>query len=237
VLNTDSKTVDFMRGVLDELVDVFGSEYIHLGGDEVPAAEWSASPAAGDRMRQLGLSDPGDLLGWWITQLADHLKGLGRRVVLWDELVEHGAPPGATIMAWRGRERVAAALRAGHDVVATPHTDMYLNYPQAAGPGEPLSIADGDNADIGVTSLATTYAYDPEPAEPIGTGARVIGVQGNLWTEYAPTPQRAEYDLMPRLAAVAEVAWGSPRDEADLRERLVTHLRRLDAAGIGYRPL
>jgi hexosaminidase len=159
-------------------------------------------------------------------------------VVLWDELVEHGAPEGSTIMAWRDRVRVADALAAGHDVIATPHTDLYLNYPQAAGPGEPLSIADGENMHIGVTSLSQVYAYDPEPGEQAGAGGgTVIGVQGNLWTEYAPTPERAEYDLMPRLAAVAEVAWGSERDEAGLRARLVTHLRRLDAAGIAYRPL
>jgi hexosaminidase len=243
VLNTADETVEFMRNVLTELVDVFPSEFIHLGGDEVPPTEWAASPAARERMAEQGITDPQDLLGWWIGELAEHLKGLGRRVVLWDELVEHGAPAGSTIMAWRDRDRVLAALRAGHDVIATPHTEVYLNYPQAAGPGEPLSIADGDDMNIDVTSLGRVYAYDPEPGEAApevaSSGARVVGLQGNLWAEYAPSPERAEYDLMPRLAAVAEVAWGTAgeRDDADLRARLVTHLARLDAAGIGYRPL
>jgi hexosaminidase len=139
-------------------------------------------------------------------------------------------------MAWRDRNRVIAALEAGHDVVATPHTDMYLNYPVSDDPGEPLSIASHGAPGFGPTPLSKMYAYDPEPG-PIDGTARVIGVQGNLWTEYAASPERAEYDLLPRLAAVAEVAWGSPRDEESLWARLVTHLRRLDAAGISYRPL
>jgi hexosaminidase len=236
VLNTEESTVEFVQNVLDELMDVFPSPYIHLGGDEVPLDEWSASPAAQARIAELGLDGPGSVLGWWIGRVAEHVTSKGRVAVVWDELVGQ-APPGAVVMAWRARDRVVAALEAGHDVVATPNSDLYLNYPASLDPGEPLSIASHGLPGFGPTPLSKMYAYDPEPGSEPENGARVIGVQGNLWTEYAPTPERAEYDLMPRLAAVAEVAWGSARDEAGLRERLVTHLRRLDAAGIGYRPL
>ncbi len=238
VLNVADSTVSFMRDVLDELLTVFPSAYIHLGGDEVPEQEWAASAEAKTRLTDLGLRRPSDLLGWWMTRLSDHLVARGRRPVLWDELVGAGAPEGAVIMAWRDQDRVAAALAAGHDVVATPHTTMYLNYPEAQGPGEPLSIADGSTTDgVGPLPLERIYRYDPSPPRPLGGPGRVIGAQGNLWTEYAPTPARAEYDLMPRLAAVAEVGWGGPGDEAGLRAGLVEHLVRLDAAGISYRPL
>ena len=240
VLNVEDDTVQFVKHVLDELVDVFPSRYIHLGGDEVDAGEWASSESARARMAELGLEQPQDLLGWWMRRLSDHLESHGRTAVLWDELVGQGAPPGAVIMAWRNEDRVRAAVAAGHRVVATPHTSMYLNYPSSSAPGEPLSIADGvtSDPDIGVLPFARVYAYDPGAYDPgILAGAGVIGVQGSLWTEYAPTPGRAEYDLMPRLAAVAEVGWGGPRDQADLQRRMVRHLQRMDAAGVGYRPL
>jgi hexosaminidase len=225
VLNAEESTVAFVANVLDELLDVFGSPYIHLGGDEVPSAEWAASPAARRRLSELGLAEPGDLLGWWLTRLAAHVTSRGRRAVIWDEGVPR-APADAVVMAWRDEKRVAAAREAGHDVVATPHTRTYLNYPAAAGPAEPLSI--GSDGSHGPLPLAAVRAYDPGP---------VLGVQGSLWTEYAASPARAEYDLMPRLAAIAEVGWGAPGDLAGLMSRLPEHVRRLDAAGIGYRPL
>jgi hexosaminidase len=239
VLNAEERTVTFILTVLDELLDVFPSPYIHLGGDEVLTGEWAASPAAQARITELGLDSADDLLGWWIGRLAEHVESRGRRVVLWDELIGRGAPPNALIMAWRGEDRVKAALTAGYDVVATPHTSMYLNYPASSAPGEPLSIADGVTTDgIGVLPLSRVYAYDPQPDGPFAGEAAVIGAQGNLWTEYAPTPARAEYDLMPRLSAVAEVGWGTSSGEVDdLARRLNGHLQRLDAAGIGYRPL
>jgi hexosaminidase len=142
-------------------------------------------------------------------------------------------------MAWRGEERVAEALRAGHDVIATPHTTTYLNYPAAEGGDEPLSIASRPSAVFhGPLTLARIHAYEPVPAgAPAGApGPSVLGLQGNLWSEYAATPGRAEYDLMPRLSAIAEVGWGVQDGAEDLETALGRHLPRLDAAGIGYRP-
>jgi hexosaminidase len=236
VLNCDDATVQVIREVLDELVEVFPSPLIHLGGDEVPPAEWAANAGARARMDKLGLTDPEDLLGWWISELADHLRGHDRRVVVWDELVGRGAPAEAIIMAWRGQDRVASALRAGHDVIATPCPYTYLDYNESMADGEPLSIG------FGPTPLSKVYEYDPEPADAPAGDAKVLGLQGNLWCEYLPTPARAEYNLLPRLSAIAEVGWSGPAqialpDEArpDFATRLEQQLRRYDAAGFNYR--
>ncbi|MBV1851632.1 beta-N-acetylhexosaminidase [Catellatospora tritici] len=231
VLNCDDATVQVMREVLDELVDVFPGELIHLGGDEVPPREWLEGASGRARMAELGLTDPEDLLGWWINQLADHLRGHGRRVVVWDELVGRGVPKDALIMAWRAQDRVVAALRDGHDVVATPQSHVYLDYNESMAEGEPLSIG------FGPTPLSTVYGYDPEPTDAPDNGHRVVGVQGNLWAEYLPTPARAEYNLLPRLCAVAEAGWGTRGDEAEFRRRLAAQLPRFDAMGVTYRPL
>ncbi|BCJ73103.1 beta-hexosaminidase [Catellatospora sp. IY07-71] len=228
VLNCDDATVDFMRHVLDELVDVFPAAYVHLGGDEVPPGEWAANPAARERMAQLGLTDPEDLLGWWITVLADHLRTHGRRVVVWDELVKRGAPADAVVMAWRDEAKVAAALEAGHDVVATPQSHVYLDHAESDQAGEPLSIG-------GHSPLDRVYGYDPEPADAPDGGNRVIGVQGNLWGEYLPTVGRAAYSLLPRLSAIAEAGWGTRGEYADFRARLDVMLARFDALGVAYR--
>jgi hexosaminidase len=232
VLNCDDATVDVIRDVLDELMDVFPSPFIHLGGDEVPPGEWAVNVGAQKRMAELGLTDPEGLLGWWIGRLTEHVRSRGRTAVVWDELVGSGVADGTVVMAWRGEGRVAEALTAGHRVVACPHTRLYLNYPASDAPGEPLSIADGGSPEVVTIPLSTMYGYRPGTADD-----GVVGIQANLWTEYAATPERAEYDLMPRLAAVAEVAWGTADSLDEFTDRLRAHLRRLDAAGIGYRPL
>ncbi|MEV6525553.1 beta-N-acetylhexosaminidase [Longispora sp. NPDC051575] len=222
VLNVERSTVEFMCGVLDELIDVFPSEYIHLGGDEVPPREWSENPGARALMAELGIGTPEGLLGWWIRQLADHLATRGRKVIVWDELVGAGAPADAVVMAWRGPERVDEALAAGHPVIATPQSHLYLDHAESLAPGEPLSIT-------GPLPLDKVYGYRP--------GDGVLGVQGNLWTEYLPNAARAEYNLLPRLAAVAEVAWGTAGDVAGFRERLATQVLRYEAEGVNYRAL
>jgi hexosaminidase len=236
ILNVEDSTVAFFRHVVDEVIDVFPGPWIHLGGDEVPADEWAASESARRRMARLGLARPEQLLGWWVDQMAAHVRARGRRAVVWDELAGQ-VPPETVVMAWRGEERVAEALRAGHDVIATPHTTTYLNYPASDGDGEPLSIASRPSAVFhGPLTLAQIHAYDPVPAQAPAEGPAVLGLQGNLWAEYAATPSRAEYDLMPRLAAIAEVGWGVQDGVEGVQEALGRHLHRLDAAGIGYRP-
>jgi hexosaminidase len=237
ILNVEDSTVSFFRDVLDEVIDVFPGPYVHLGGDEVPADEWAASAGARQRMARLGYARPEELLGWWIDQMAAHVRARGRRAVVWDELAGR-VPPETVVMAWRGEGRVVEALRAGHDVIATPHTMTYLNYPAADGDGEPLSIASRPSAVFhGPLPLARIHAYEPVPeSAPPAPEPSVLGLQGNLWAEYAATPGRAEYDLMPRLAAIAEVGWGVQDGAEGVETALERHLDRLDAAGIGYRP-
>jgi len=221
VLNVEDATVDFMRDVLDELVDVFPFEYVHVGGDEVPPDEWAASPAAKARMAGEGLSTVDGLLGWWMRQLSAHLARHGRRMAAWDEIIEHAPPTDTTIVAWRGVDRVEAALRAGLPVIAAPFTHTYFDWAESDAPDEPLAIA-------GVLPLETVYGYDP---------GDVLGTQGQLWSEYLPTTDMVEWRAFPRLAALAEVAWSGSGDYAEFRARLATHLRRLDALGVNYRPL
>ncbi|ONK15514.1 beta-N-acetylhexosaminidase [Streptomyces sp. MP131-18] len=223
VLNAADETVAFVRHVLDELTDVFPFRYVHIGGDEVPPHEWRASPAARRRAAEEGLPGPDQLLGWWSARLARHLSGLGRRAAVWDELIEHGVPEGTAVFAWRTSERVTLALRQGLDVIAAPQERTYLDWSESDAPQEPLAIRAG-------LPMSEVYGYAP----PDG----VLGVQGQLWSEYLPTPELVEWRAFPRLAALAEVGWSTGgRDFAEFRRRLTAHLPLLDALGVGYRPL
>ncbi|WP_433225785.1 beta-N-acetylhexosaminidase [Microtetraspora malaysiensis] len=221
VLNVSDRAAGFARDVLDELCDVFPSRYVHIGGDEVRGGEWAASPEAARRVASEGLTGPAALLGWWGRLLADHLRGLGRRAVAWDDMLDHDPPDDMVIMAWRGVDRIEAALRAGHDVVAAPHTHTYLDYAQSDAPGEPLCITGP------LLSLETAYEFD--------AGEGVLGMQAQLWSEYLPTKERFDYNAFPRLCAVAEAAWSSGRDLGDFTRRLTAHLPLLDEMGVRYR--
>ena len=225
VLNTSDDALAFMRDVLDEVVDVFPFAYLHLGGDEVPLDEWTASPAARERVATEGLGGTGELLGWWIKKMGEHLAGRGRRIAVWDELVEAGPPKDALVFAWRGAERVTAALDAGHNVVAVPHEYVYFDYAETDAPAEPQAIR-------GTTSLSRVYGFEPVPE---GADGRVLGTQGMLWSEYLPTPKLVQWRAFPRLAALAEVAWSGQGD--GFEERLRAHLLRLDQAGVAYNDL
>ncbi len=231
VLNVSDETMNVVKHILDELVDVFPFQVVHIGGDECPTEEWQQSPAALARVQELGLSGVDELQGWYAAELAKHLGGHGRRIAVWDELLERGVPADAVIFGWQGEERVLAALEAGHDVVAAPHTHTYLDYAESDSPDEPLAIR-------GTTPVEKVYAYRPQPPEVADAPGRVLGPQGQLWTEYLPTPELVEYRAFPRLAAIAELGWDGPGgDFADFRQRLAGHLGRLDAAGVCYRPL
>jgi hexosaminidase len=212
-----------MRDVLDEVADVFGFEFVHIGGDEVPPDEWDASADAVRRITAEGLSGPAALAGWWSRELAAHLARLGRRAGVWDEVMEQGVPDGAAIFAWQAVDRVELAVSTGHDVVAAPVEHTYLDWREAASPDEPPAIA-------GDLPLENVFGYDP-PGE-------VLGVQGQLWSEYLTTPELVEWRAFPRLTAIAEVGWCTgTRDFVEFRQRLTRHLHRLDRMGVNYRPL
>lgn len=221
ILNVSDTAIRFVKDVLDELVEVFPFELVHIGGDEVPPDEWAGSPFAAERVHAAGLSRVDDLVGWWARELAGHLAGHGRRVAVWDEVLAYGPPPGAVIFAWRDETRVRAAREAGFEVVAAPQEYMYLDWAESDRPDEPLAIN-------GTIPLAQVYSYQP---------GEVSGVQGQLWSEYLPTPDLVEWRAFPRLAALAEIGWTAARPPfAAFRERLQGHLRRLDALGVHYRP-
>lgn len=224
ILNLSDATLGFVLDVLDEVMDVFPFEFVHIGGDEVPTEEWEASLDARARAAALGLADVAALQGWFAGRLADHLAARGRKVGIWDELVDRRPPPGATVFAWQGEQRVRVALDAGHPTVAAPQSHTYLDWAETVDdPAEPLAIN-------GPLPLEKVYGYRPDDG--------VIGVQGQVWSEYLPTTDLVEWRAFPRLAALAELGWSGPGgDFGEFRQRLAGHLGRLDRMGVRYRPL
>jgi hexosaminidase len=231
ILNAEPRTIAFMQDVLGEVLQLFPSQFIHVGGDEAVKTQWQSSPRIQARIRELGLKNEEELQSWFIRQMDAYLTARGRRLVGWDEILEGGLAPGATVMSWRGVRGGIAAARAGHDVVMTPTTHTYFDYYQSQNRETDPPIGN-------LLPLDSVYAYEPIPAdlEPEYT-QHVLGTQGQLWTEYMSNPRQVEYMAFPRMTALAEVAW-TPRerkDFTDFRRRLDVHLRRLDGLHVNYR--
>jgi hexosaminidase len=234
ILNPSEKTISFMQDVLAEVIELFPSPFIHIGGDEAVKTQWEASPAIRARMTEVGARDMHELQSYFIRRIDQFLTGQGRRLVGWDEILEGGLAPGATVMSWRGVKGGIEAARAGHDVVMAPDPQTYLNHYQSDDTaGEPLAME-------GVVPLGLVYGYNPIPTELSPDQSRhILGVQGQLWTEYLQTGQQLEYMAFPRLCALAEVGWSSAssRQDGSFYERLRGHLKRLKMLGVNYRPL
>ncbi|WP_329261657.1 beta-N-acetylhexosaminidase [Streptomyces sp. NBC_01478] len=229
VLGVHDEVLDFCRTVLDEVMDVFPSPYIHVGGEECPTAEWTHSAAARERALAQGLSSPAALHGWFLGQIGEFLVQRGRRPVGW---AETGAelPLDFTVMTWRDAAHTLTAARRGHPVVNAEHRATYLDYAQSADPGEPPAQPGG------VVDLRTVHAHDPVPEDAErGATERVLGTQAQLWTEFVTTPERIEYLTYPRLCALADRAWSGATDWTDFRSRLDDHTARLAALGVRYR--
>ncbi|MGW3122138.1 beta-N-acetylhexosaminidase [Streptomyces sp. NPDC001107] len=235
VLAPTDNTLRFYEGVFEELLGLFPSEFIHVGGDECLKDQWRQSPAAQARIKELGLADEDELQAWFIGHFDTWLTARGRRLIGWDEILEGGLAQGAAVSSWRGYEGGVAAARAGHDVVMCPEQYVYLDHRQAAGEDEPVPIGY-------VRTLEDVYRFEPVPPELTpGQAAHVLGTQANVWTEVMEDPARVDYQTYPRLSAFAEVAWSAlpapeERDFADFERRMAVHYRRLDALGVGYRP-
>ncbi len=234
ILNAEPSTVQFMQNVLTEVLGIFPSRYIHIGGDEADKAKWKTSPAIQARIRELGVGDERGLQSWFIRQMDDFLVGHKRRLVGWDEILEGGLADNAVVMSWRGTQGGIDAARAGHDVIMTPTSHTYLDYYQSRDQAhEPLAIG-------GFLPLATVYAFEPVPAElEPRFAAHVLGAQAQVWTEYLAGGKQVEYMAFPRLTALAEVVWTpvGRKDYADFLGRLERHLARLQALDVDFRPL
>src|SRR6266571_1382288 len=213
ILNPSDSAIHFMQDVLTEVLALFPGHWIHTGGDEAPKQQWQASPVAQERIRQLGLHSENELQSWLTAQMSQWLAARGRALIGWDEILEggmEGLAPNAVVMSWRGIEGSIAAAQAGHDVVMTPTSNTYFDYYQSADTlAEPLAIG-------GFLPLDSVYVYEPIPPALDSVQARhVLGTQGQIWTEYDTTPKDVEYQVFPRLVALAEVAW-TPREQKNI---------------------
>lgn len=230
--NVKPATFAFLEDVLTEVMALFPFEYLHLGGDEAIKPQWENDPATQARIKELGLKNEHELQSWFIRQIEKFLTQHGRKLVGWDEILEGGLAKTATVMSWRGIKGAIESAKHGNDAIMCPNQYLYFNFNETVSPeteplAYPLSLP-----------LEKVHAYEPIPTELSPDEARsIIGVQGQLWTEYIPTTSRLEYMSFPRVCALAEVAW-SPRERPDFPHflnRLKTHLRRLDCQDVRYR--
>jgi hexosaminidase len=226
--NVDEATFAFLESVLSEVMDIFPGRYIHIGGDEADKYQWRHSRQVQARRRALGLKDDMALQSWFVTRIEKFLVANGRRLIGWDEILEGGLPPEATVMSWRGMQGAVEAARQGHDVVLSPSDVTYLNRMQSEEADEPP----GHDYP---TPLQAVYGFEPVPPELTAAQAtHVLGTQANLWTEHVRTEPRVEHMVFPRLSALAEVAWSqqAARDFDGFLQRLAPQMRRFEAAGI-----
>ena len=234
ILNVEESTMLFYQDVLCEVMELFPSPFIHIGGDEAIKDQWKASDRAQARMAELGLRDEDELQSWFIRRMDEFLASHGRKLVGWDEILEGGLASGAMVMSWRGEEGGIAAANSGHDVVMTPSKRVYFDqYQSENSKDEPLAIG-------GFMPVEQVYQYEPVPAALDEKAAgRILGAQGQLWTEYvrrsgpcgvyglpAPARWRKSFGLQRQ-----------PRQFSEFLPRLKLHLERLKLLGVNYRPL
>jgi hexosaminidase len=201
-------TFTFLEDVLDEVIELFPGQYIHIGGDECPKTRWKECAQCQKRMKVEGLSDEHELQSYFIQRIEKYLNARGKKIIGWDEILEGGLAPNAAVMSWRGEEGGIAAAKAGHDVVMTPGFALYFDHYQGDPQNEPVAIG-------GNTSLKKVYSYEPIPASLDQNEQRfILGAQANVWTEYIKTPEHVEYMTYPRALALAEVVW-SPKEARD----------------------
>lgn len=222
------ETFQFLEDVLTEVMDLFPSPYIHIGGDECPKTTWKNSTFCQDLIRREKLGNEEGLQSYFIKRMDAFLTKKGRKLIGWDEILEGGISPNATIMSWRGEEGGIAAVKEGHQAIMTPTSHVYLDYYQGDPATEPLAIG-------GYLPIEKVYEYEPIPAGLSKEEAsRILGTQANVWTEYIREPGHLDYMTFPRATALAEVAWTQPnrKNYADFVRRLGVHLVRLESLGI-----
>lgn len=226
---TKESTFKFLEDVFDEVFELFPSELIHIGGDECPKASWKVCPHCQSMIKKHGLKDEFELQSYFVTRMEKYINSKGRQIIGWDEILQGGLAPNAKVMSWLGEEGGIKAAQQHHEVVMSPHQKYYLDYWQADPFSEPLAMS-------GPTTLRTMYEYEPIPAVLTPEEAKyIIGVEGCVWTEYMPTPERVEYMAWPRMCAIAETGWSNVSKDWDgFTRRLEKHFNRLDGMEVGY---
>jgi len=228
----NDSTFIFLEDVLTEVMELFPSQYIHIGGDEATKTEWERCAKCQARIESEDLADEAELQSYFVRRIEKFLVSKGRRLIGWDEILEGGLAPEATVMSWRGIAGGIAAARSGHDAVMTPTSNCYFDYYQGRQDLEPLAIG-------GFLPLSRVYDYEPVPDSlSVDEARHILGAQANLWTEYIPTPEHAQYMTLPRMAAIAEVVWSPKKgkDWNDFARRIATQLDRYRARGYHYAP-
>ncbi len=230
-------TFEFVEGVLAEIVDLFPSKYVHIGGDEAPKGRWQACPECQKRIKDEGLKDENELQSYFMHRVENFLAKHGRSVIGWDEILDGGISKTATIMAWRGPHRGILAAKLGNKVIMTPKTHCYLDYCQTSNRvanGEP--ICGGRNGKRPIP-LRKAYSFDPYDQLNDVERGYIVGVQGNMWTEYVPNFDHVQNMILPRMAAIAEVGWSYGNKDYDDFSRRMHLLRKLyDKCGYKYAP-
>ena len=226
------ETFKFLENVLDEVCEMFPSKYIHIGGDECPKDEWKKCPTCQKRIKDEGLADEHQLQSYFIQRIEKYLNSKNRQIIGWDEILEGGLAPGATVMSWRGIKGGIAAAKEKHNVIMSPNSHMYFDHYQSENKEkEPLAIG-------GFLPLDKVYSYEPIPEELTADEQQyVLGAQANVWTEYIPSIKQVEYMLFPRICALSEVVWSpkAKKDFVDFEKRMETEYVRMDKFGINYR--
>ncbi|MDC7217889.1 MAG: family 20 glycosylhydrolase [Spirochaetales bacterium] len=226
----NDSTFIFLEDILSEVMDLFPSTYIHIGGDEANKTDWKNCPKCQQRIKDEGLKDENELQSYFIKRIEKFLNSKGRRLIGWDEILEGGLAPEATVMSWRGESGGIEAAKMNHDVVMTPEGYLYFDRYQGDPTLEPKAFG-------GFTQLRRVYEYDPVPAELTEQeGKHVLGAQANVWSEYIPNEKHVEYMIMPRMAALSEILW-SPKEARnwdDFSQRMETQYRRYEKMGVNY---
>ena len=234
VLQVSEGTVSFAENLVREVAALFPGSPFHIGGDECPTTQWESSPIARAVMAEREMREPRDLQGLFTERLASTLRRLGHEVIAWDEVLDASVPEGTIIAAWRDAAKGREAAERGLDVIMAPMQWVYFDWLNSADPNEPVAIA----APPAVTTLERVYEFSVVPDQlPDELRARIRGAQAQLWTEYIATREHLDYMAFPRLCAFAEVVWGTAGSFEEFRVRLTSHLERLRALGVGFRPL
>lgn len=225
-----AETFTFLENILTEVMALFPSEYIHIGGDESPKVRWKACPHCQKRIKDENLKDEHELQSYFIQRIEKFVNSKGRKIIGWDEILEGGLAPNAAVMSWRGTEGGIAAAKQKHFVVMSPGSHCYFDHYQGEPKNEPIAFG-------GYTNVEKVYSFNPIPKELSEEQSKyILGAQANLWTEYINTPGHVEYMLFPRIAALSEVVWGTsnPKEYKEFEKRLISHFEIYDKKGINY---